>query len=193
MVDATPVARDLPVDRDTAAAAEIARTPENEGTSPEWLLAGLAGLAGLGIAGGAAAMIRRRRRRPDVGDAAVTPVPGTPLMAGAPVASPTPAATRVPEPVKAPAFSAAPAVPPRKVDQIAGSSLIDRIDYTKPAGYYAAHVDAGPTPINPFLTRTNRLRRARFLDSQLERRAAREALATPVASPKTRERALEPA
>ena len=40
-------------------------------------------------------------------------------------------------------------------------------DPTRPTGYFTAHVDAMPTPQNPFLTRHNRLKRARYLDAKL--------------------------
>ena len=40
-------------------------------------------------------------------------------------------------------------------------------DLSRTAGYFAANVDAMPTPQNPFLTRQKRLKRARFLDGKL--------------------------
>ncbi|VWX56169.1 hypothetical protein [Sphingorhabdus sp. 109] len=40
-------------------------------------------------------------------------------------------------------------------------------DLQRTAGYFTANVDAMPTPQNPFLTRKNRLKRARFLDGKL--------------------------
>lgn len=40
-------------------------------------------------------------------------------------------------------------------------------DRSRPAGYFTAHVNAMPTPQNPFLTRQKRLKRARFLDGKL--------------------------
>ncbi|WP_394700048.1 hypothetical protein [uncultured Parasphingorhabdus sp.] len=40
-------------------------------------------------------------------------------------------------------------------------------DLQRTAGYFTANVDAMPTPQNPFLTRKNRLKRARFLDGEL--------------------------
>jgi hypothetical protein len=74
----------------------------------------------------------------------------------------------------------------RRVGIVPGSLLADRIDYSKPAGYYAAIVDDGPTPLNPFLTRQNRLRRAHFLDRQLSRAASRRE-ERPVSRPAVRE------
>ena len=67
-------------------------------------------------------------------------------------------------------------------------------DLSRPEGYFMAHVDAMPTPQNPFLTRQNRLKRARALDAKLaEMKAsvarARRKMDREMASP----RPLEPA
>lgn len=40
-------------------------------------------------------------------------------------------------------------------------------DLSRTAGYFTAHVDAMPTPQNPFLTRQKRIKRARYLDGKL--------------------------
>ena len=67
-------------------------------------------------------------------------------------------------------------------------------DLSRPEGYFMAHVDAMPTPQNPFLTRQNRLKRARALDASLAEMKvsvgnARRKMDQAMVSP----RALEPA
>ncbi|WP_417622817.1 hypothetical protein [Parasphingorhabdus sp.] len=44
---------------------------------------------------------------------------------------------------------------------------LGKADLSRSAGYFMANVDSMPTPQNPFLTRPNRLKRARFLDGKL--------------------------
>ena len=67
-------------------------------------------------------------------------------------------------------------------------------DLSRPEGYFMADVDAMPTPQNPFLTRQNRLKRARALDASLAEMKvsvgnARRKMDQAMVSP----RALEPA
>lgn len=162
----------------------------DEGMSDELLLAGLVGLAGLGLAGGAVAINRRRKRRPDGTAVRADTTPNKPMGATA--------MTETRAPITTPAVSAMPE-PQREVivglkgDQIAGTALIDQIDYAEPAGFYTANVDAGPTRINPFLTRKHRLRRAHFLDRQLEKNAESRSFGTFSRTPKETERVFEPA
>lgn len=49
-------------------------------------------------------------------------------------------------------------------------------DLSRQPGYFMAHVDAIPTPQNPFLTRQKRLKRARHLDRKLAEMKATNAL-----------------
>ncbi|MBC2777208.1 hypothetical protein [Parasphingopyxis marina] len=153
----------LPVDEGAAQNAD-------RGIDAEIILAGLAGLLGIGAIGGAIALGRRRKSRTAGDDR--PPVAAKPLVSREPALS-EPA--RV-EPVHAEPEVVAPTATrrrrpseSRRVAMAPASSLADRIDYSKPAGYYASTVDDGPTAINPFLTRKYRLRRAHFLDRQLSR------------------------
>jgi hypothetical protein len=158
--------------------------------SDELLLAGLAGLAGLGLAGGGVILSRRRKRR----SGKIANQPGTaptkPMGASAPVVDRAPMTTPVvsatPEPRRD-------VIAGLKGDQISGTALIDQIDYAKPVGYYAASVDQGPSRINPFLTRKYRMRRAHFLDRQLAKNVESKTFGTFSPTPKATERAFEPA
>lgn len=49
-------------------------------------------------------------------------------------------------------------------------------DVARRPGYFAAHVDAIPTPQNPFLTRQKRLKRARYLEAKLAEMKAAQAM-----------------
>ena len=49
-------------------------------------------------------------------------------------------------------------------------------DLSRRPGYFMAHVDAIPTPQNPFLTRQKRLKRARHLDAKLTEMKAAQAM-----------------
>ncbi len=153
----------------------------------DWgLLAALAALLGVGGAGAYAAS---RRRKSKAATAAGTD--GTdPLPASLTTAS---TANRVPEPADSrsleskastkadfaafvanlPAFDAqrtgtgqAATMGERRVAAAPRPYLTDA-DRSRPAGYFTAHVEAMPTPQNPFLTRQKRLKRARFLDGKL--------------------------
>lgn len=188
---ATPTpANTTPIESRTTAPAEISETADNNGMSDELLLAGLAGLAGLGLAGGGVILSRRRKRR----SGKISTQPGTeptkPMGASAPVESrapiTVPSVSTTPEPRRD-------VIAGLKGDQISGSALIDQIDYAKPVGYYAASVDQGPTRINPFLTRKYRLRRAHFLDRQLAKNVESETFGTFSPTTKETERAFEPA
>ncbi|ATW02330.1 hypothetical protein [Sphingorhabdus sp. YGSMI21] len=153
----------------------------------DWgLLAALAALLGVGGAGAYAA---NRRRKSKAATAARTD--GTdPLPASLTTAS---TANRLPEPADSrsleskastkadfaafvanlPAFDAqrtgtgqAATMGERRVAAAPRPYLTDA-DRSRPAGYFTAHVEAMPTPQNPFLTRQKRLKRARFLDGKL--------------------------
>lgn len=49
-------------------------------------------------------------------------------------------------------------------------------DLARHSGYFVAHVDAAPTPQNPFLTRQKRLKRAQYLDARLAEMKAAAAI-----------------
>jgi hypothetical protein len=157
----------------------------DQGIDTETILVGLAGLLGIGAIGGAIALGRRRKSRGS-GDS-VSAIATKPPVSPEPVRAES---LRVePETVMPAAMEAPRRWRPnesRRVGIVPGSLLADRIDYSKPAGYYAAIVDDGPTPLNPFLTRQNRLRRAHFLDRQLSRAASRRE-ERPVSRPAVRE------
>ncbi len=139
-------------------------------TSDEGLSAGELGLIGGALAIGglaAAAMLAGRRRRdpdaapedyvaatfiprqPEADPAVAMPMahPRTAAQGGVPIAAADTAATVTPF---KPLYSAQPAQP-----AVAGSA--DR---------HVRLAEQGPTADNPFLTRKNRMRRARFLDAQ---------------------------
>ncbi|GAA4780191.1 hypothetical protein GCM10023219_30150 [Stakelama sediminis] len=143
-----------------ASAAPQATTGDFDSRTALWIaLAGLAVLA----AGAAALMRRSRKERVETGAAVaaepvvtrpVAPQPEPAFMAREPVA-PTPTPVAQPAPVRA---AAMPAFEP--------ASYV--------SGRHERAAEAGPTADNPFLTRKNRLRRARFYDRQ-ERLAAEAA------------------
>lgn len=139
----------------------------------------------LGLIGGAlaiggivgVALLNRRRRDPDappfdVIAASNAPPPPVrqpraevPMPAAAPAAA---AATHAAAPVRQPQMQAQTSVPP----SIGPRSAKSR---STAVGRHEAMVDDGPTADNPFLTRRNRLRRARFLDKQ-EQQARKSAV-----------------
>ncbi|MCA1748146.1 MAG: hypothetical protein LC634_00925 [Sphingomonadales bacterium] len=163
---AMPVASAEPLDTGEAAGEASSQPALGE---EELALAALAGLLGLGAVGGV--MVARRRRKPDADAPAAV------------IAQAEPIAAEPAEPIVAPAMARTePERPTRKsiplgearVQPAATGSLIDRIDFTRPAGYYESMVDQGPSPINPFLTRRKRIARAKFLDRELERAEERK-------------------
>ena len=131
------------------------------------LSAGELGLIGgaLAIGGIAAAALLSRRRRSDpapepidvfAASRAAPPPPREPVV--------TPVATRVAPTPAQPARQPAPAM---AATASGGAIPIGRrTPGNVSVGRHEAMIDAGPTADNPFLTRKNRLRRARFLDKQ---------------------------
>lgn len=165
-----PVAT-APIENNTSAAP--APVPAND----EWLI--LVGIAGaLGLAGAGAVFASRRRR--NVAEPVVTyeEFASTPVNKGyftnAPVAA-APVAASNADAFVDPAYTRDDVAQNTDIaaeQQSYSMATPERtvINDKKPteAGYYVAHVDDGPTPENPFLTRKKRLVRARFLDRQAE-------------------------
>ena len=144
-------------------------TGVQNGTDEELLLGALASLLGLGAAGGIWA-VRRRRKSAEEGYETEAPVDHVATADPEPIEF-APVDETLVEPVReAPRRAPLAAVPlgEAKVQPVGTGSLVEQIDYTKPAGYYESVVDRGPTPINPFVTRRKRMARAHFLDGQLE-------------------------
>ncbi|WP_338425116.1 hypothetical protein [Sphingopyxis kveilinensis] len=132
-------------DRPIAAPAEPV-TAEAQPTAPAefpWELVG--GAAALIALGGAGLMFARRRRvEPDAVETA------------APLASTMPAGRTPDQPWVTPAYTAAPV---RSTPAFAAAP-------SGSMGRHEAMAMAGPTPDNPFLTLSKRLKRARFFDRQ---------------------------
>jgi len=71
---------------------------------------------------------------------------------------------------------------------------LDETDLSRPAGYFTAHVDAMPTPQNPFLSRQKRLKRAKLLDVRLAEMKASNAMQPARVTEEVKDtRPLEPA
>lgn len=167
------------------ATAFLRRPSENV---DETLLAALAALFGLGGAAGILAFRRRRANRDDAVEA-IEPAAALPLAMHEPVrheprTAPRAAAVRQ----RMPLVSA----DSTKVRPTATGSLVEKIDFSKPAGYYEASVDQAPSPENPFLTRTKRLSRARFLDRQLRLAEDRHLSKSPPCTPQIGRRVRKP-
>lgn len=189
-LSALPLENTRPLGVRPAVSEESVPASEDNSQNDELLLAGLAGLAGLGLAGGGLILSRRRKRgsgRPEI-----QPVAGPNMPNGAAA----PAGNRAP--ITMPAVSAKPeprrdAIERLKGEQLAGAALIERIDYTQKPGYYTASVDQGPTAINPFLTRKYRMRRAHFLDRQLAKHGESRTFGSFAPEARETDRAFEPA
>jgi hypothetical protein len=171
-----PAVADLPVE-DSGAVATPPFTNEpvapatvtNETVSDDGLSTTELGLICGAVAIGGilgVALLNRRRRDPDAPPFDVIAASKAP-----PPPVPQPRA-EVPSPAVAPAAVTNAAAPVRQPQMQAQTSVPTSIGPrgTKPrstaVGRHEAMVDDGPTADNPFLTRRNRLRRARFLDKQ---------------------------
>lgn len=149
--NASPVA-EVPADIEFAPPQSVDTV---ESTAPvavsdgDGLSAGELGLIGgaLAIGGIAAAALLSRRRRHDP---QLEPIDMLAVSTAAPPRPVVPAS---------PAVTTAPGAIPIGSRRQAQSG-------NRPVGRHEAMVDGGPTADNPFLTRKNRLRRARFLDKQ---------------------------
>ncbi len=127
----------------------------------------LAGIAGLGVIGaaGAGAMAMRRRRSP-VGATEQPSVPDV-NVGGAPERR-----------VEARSAMASPLAPPARMPEPAAAAVASTFDEAVAPGFHERLAERGPTPDNPFVTRTARMRRARFYDRQA-RLAREQGMATP--------------
>lgn len=131
-----------------------ASTPDgNSDSLSEWALFG--GFVGIGGIAAAAALSRRRRPRPE-------PEPFTSAVPHEIFPAVAPARARE----QVAGTAAAPAAVTASVSTLARQPAATRYAGSDTVGRHEAMVDAGPTADNPFLTRRNRLRRARFLDRQ---------------------------
>jgi len=194
--DSAKLAAKPPVDSNAPAASaadSVVVAPSDN--FDETLLAALAALFGLGGAAGIVAFSRRRRNRNEefdtAGAKAVLPLAAderTPQMRN--LIAPD---TAVPIWQRMPILASLPTATHRsKVRPAAIGTLIEKIDFSNPAGYYEAGVDQRPSPENPFLTRTKRLSRARFLDRQLRLAEDRHLSKSPPRTPQIGRRIRKP-
>lgn len=176
-----------------APVAESAPAPDGmpaEGGTVGSLLAALAALLGVGGAGAYAATRRRRNKTrqaaalnaaimPELRDNSVKEDIRRKMDAVQAPAQPT-AEDRLNAEMDLakfvatlPAYDGVPAKADRTIKlgqrrvAAAPRPYLGEADLNRPAGYFTAQVDALPTPQNPFLTRHNRFKRARYLDARL--------------------------
>ncbi len=170
-----------PVAESTAAPAATSVDGETDWS----LLAVLAAMLGVGGAGAYAATRRRRNKTRQVAalNAAIMPelrrdpaeADIRPTVDAAPTEEEraTAKADLAEFVASLPVFETPPARADRNVElgqrrvAAAPRPYLDETDLSRPEGYFTAHVDAMPTPQNPFLTRRNRVKRARFLEKKL--------------------------
>tara|TARA_R110002124_G_scaffold85303_1_gene221328 strand:- start:18492 stop:19649 length:1158 start_codon:yes stop_codon:yes gene_type:complete len=182
-----------PLLNDPAPVAIESVTAADDTSGTDWtLLAALAGLIGIGGAGAYAASRRRKSNAEPVG-AYYRVSPASPAVTaatmpelrrdpGEPKAGPEAESAEQRAVARAhltdfvaglPSFEA----PRSKADRhvtigqrrvaAAPRPYLSDTDLSRRPGYFTAHVDAIPTPQNPFLTRQKRLKRARHLDAML--------------------------
>lgn len=209
-----------PIMQSTPATPEGAATPADLSGETDWgLLAALAALLGVGSVGAYAASRRRKvRAQPvvaaDQGEPDSDPVMAAtmPELRGEPVvAEPGSAALAAQRSASTktdfsafvgnlPPFEAPRSKADRHVKNAqrrvaaAPRPYLGEADLSRQSGYFMAHVDAMPTPQNPFLTRQMRLKRARHLDRKLvEIKAANAMRPNQVSGTMEAARPLEPA
>lgn len=151
-VSGTPVAASAPAplpaaDMAEAGLGEASPVPGSDEVANETVALALTGAAAAAIGIGGLAFAARRRRRKAMRDGQDTADEGR----GEPVARDR-AVRQLPLPPRVQPLAFAAPQPRSNPHARTG------------AGRHEALVDHGPTPDNPFLTRRNRLRRARFLD-----------------------------
>lgn len=174
---------------DGAVASAPAESTQASNTNDDDALvwAALAGALGLGAVGGGIVLTRRRRKDGIAAD----PTPRDLEPEGT---------VATPDPVAEPAMAAAAA--PMGIEPVSRSESMQQrlginaipakyVSTNRPVGYYESMVDEGPTAENPFLTRSKRLVRARFLDKQIAK-SAEQRRTSPAQRP-VRTRELEPA
>ena len=185
---------------------ETAEAPADVPADTDWtLLAALAGLLGIAGAG-AYGLTRRRKVADKTPASSDAPTGNAATRPAAVKAATMPELRRTPvEPVTIPETASTQSDDGTKdhmADFIAGlpsfeesSSQGDRnvpiaqrrvaaaprpylgeADMKRSPGYFTSHVDAMPTPQNPFLTRQKRLKRARYLDAKLSEMRSAKAL-----------------